>query len=127
MVYMTHLKFTFCYFSQHKSWIWVGALLSLYQINSHSQVSPPGPKGHPILKCNILVVYVTVGLISFFLYLFGRLKKLTRLSFFGYITFCGRVPWLYQYWPGGFMLFVVLCPGTPKGSTGSGSGFKASQ
>ena len=25
------------------------------------------------------------------------------------------------------MLFVVLCPGTPKGSTGSGSGFKASQ
>ena len=22
----------------------------------------------------------------------------------------GRVPWLYQYWPGGFMLFVVLCP-----------------
>ena len=40
---------------------------------------------------------------------------------------CGRVPWLYQYWPGGFMLFVVLCPGTSKGSTGSGSGFKASQ
>ena len=25
------------------------------------------------------------------------------------------------------MLFVVLFPGTPKGSTGSGSGFKASQ
>ena len=25
------------------------------------------------------------------------------------------------------MLFGVLCPGTPKGSTGSGSGFKASQ
>ena len=41
--------------------------------------------------------------------------------------FCGRVPWLYQYWPGGFMLFVVLCSGTPEGSTGSGSGFKASQ
>ena len=44
-----------------------------------------------------------------------------------YFYFCGRVPWLYQYWPGGFMLFVVLCPGTPEGSTGSGSGFKASQ
>ena len=29
--------------------------------------------------------------------------------------------------PGWFMLFVVLCPGTPEGSTGSGSGFKASQ
>ena len=41
--------------------------------------------------------------------------------------FCGRVPWLYQYWPGGFMLFVVLCPGTLEGSAGSGSGFKASQ
>ena len=40
---------------------------------------------------------------------------------------CGRVPWLYQYWPGGFMLFVVLCPGTSEGSTGSGSGLKASQ
>ena len=25
------------------------------------------------------------------------------------------------------MLFVVLCPGTPEGSTGTGSGFKASQ
>ena len=36
---------------------------------------------------------------------------------------CGRVPWLYQYWPGGFMIFVVLCPGTHKGSTGSGSGY----
>ena len=32
-----------------------------------------------------------------------------------------------QYWPGGFMIFVVLCPGAPEGSTGSGSGFKASQ
>ena len=45
----------------------------------------------------------------------------------GQIIVCGRVPWLYQYWPGGFMLFVVLCPGTPEGSTSSGSGFKASQ
>ena len=25
------------------------------------------------------------------------------------------------------MVFVVLCPGTPEGSTDSGSGFKASQ
>ena len=42
--------------------------------------------------------------------------------------FCGRVPyWLYQYWPDEFMLCVVLCPGTPEGSTGSGSGLKASQ
>ena len=55
-----------------------------------------------------------------------------------YITLCmpciiahskevSRVPWLYQYAPGGFMLFVVLCPGTPEGSTGTGSGFKSSQ
>ena len=41
-----------------------------------------------------------------------------------FFCFCGRVPWLYKYWLGGFMLFVVLCPGTPEGSTGSGSGFK---
>ena len=42
---------------------------------------------------------------------------------------CGRVTWLYQYWPRGFMVFVVLCPGTPEGSTGSCSDFtcKASQ
>ena len=26
-----------------------------------------------------------------------------------------------------FFFFVVLCPGTPEGSTDSGSGFKASQ
>ena len=40
------------------------------------------------------------------------------------VKLLSRVPWLYQYWPGGFM---VLCPGTPEGSAGSGSGFKASQ
>ena len=27
---------------------------------------PRGPKGHPVLKCNILVAYVTAGLISYF-------------------------------------------------------------
>ena len=32
-----------------------------------------------------------------------------------------------QYWPGGFMGLWFLCPGTPEGSTGSCSGFKASQ
>ena len=43
---------------------------------------------------------------------------------------------LYYLWPcslavpvlaGWVYDFVVLCPGTPEGSTGSGSGFKASQ
>ena len=53
----------------------------------------------------------------------NSVKLLLALS----IVFCGRVLWLNQYWPGGFMVFVVLCPGTPEGSTGSGSGFKASQ
>ena len=52
-------------------------------------------------------------------------NKQTKIkSYWKYIV-CGRVSWLY--WLGGFMLFVVLCPGTPEGSTGSGSGFKASQ
>ena len=35
-----------------------------------------------------------------------------------------------QYWPGGLMVLLGgggVCPGTPEGSTGSGSGFKASQ
>ena len=50
-----------------------------------------------------------------------------RWQYFKRINFCDCVSWLYQYWPGRFMLFVVLCPGTPEGSTGSGSGFKASQ
>ena len=27
---------------------------------------------------------------------------------------------MYQYWPGGFIVFVGLCPGTPAGTTGSG-------
>ena len=52
---------------------------------------------------------------------------LEGFSSFCWICFCGRVPWLNQYWPGDFLVFVVLCPGTPEGSTGSGSGFKASQ
>ena len=30
------------------------------------------------------------------------------ILFHNFFYFCGRVPWLYQYWPGGFMLFVVL-------------------
>ena len=30
-------------------------------------------------------------------------------------------------WVGLCFFFVVLCPGTPEGSTGNGSGFKASQ
>ena len=57
----------------------------------------------------------------------GSAQKMHFQHNFLLMHFCGRVPWLYQYWPGGFMLFVVLCPGTPEGSTGSGSGFKASQ
>ena len=50
-----------------------------------------------------------------------------NIAFNSDLCFCGRVPWLNQYWPGDFLVFVVLCPGTPEGSTGSGSGFKASQ
>ena len=37
------------------------------------------------------------------------------------------VAWFHgynQYWLCEFMVFVVLCSGAPKGSTGSGSGFK---
>ena len=45
------------------------------------------------------------------------------------MCFCDRVHWLNQYWPGGlcFLWVYPLCPGTPEGSIGSGSGFKASQ
>ena len=32
-----------------------------------------------------------------------------------------------QYWPGGFLVLCFLCPGATEDSTGSGSGFKASQ
>ena len=41
----------------------------------------------------------------------------------------GHVPWLYQYWPGGSMLLCGSMSSNSKtsGSTGSGSGFKASQ
>ena len=54
------------------------------------------------------------------------LQDIGLSTFYAFVV-CGRIPWLYQYWPGGFMLFVVFCPGIPEGSTGSGSGFKASQ
>ena len=47
-----------------------------------------------------------------------------RLEFDNIMFIVLAVP---QYWPGGFMLFVVRCPGSPEGSAGSGSGFKASQ
>ena len=42
---------------------------------------------------------------------------------------CGRAPNGYNnlYWPGGFVVLWFLCPETPESSTGSGSGFKASQ
>ena len=59
-----------------------------------------------------------------------RTHEKTLVGYFEFpkiLVVCGRVPWLYQYWPGGFILFVVLCPGTPEGTTGSGSGLKESQ
>ena len=34
--------------------------------------------------------------------------------------FCGS----YQYWAGWVYCYVVICPGAPEGSTGSGSGLK---
>ena len=32
-----------------------------------------------------------------------------------------------QYWLGGFMVLLCLCPGAPTGAAGSGSGFNAFQ
>ena len=43
------------------------------------------------------------------------------------IVVCGHVHWVHQYWPGGFILIVVLCQGTSEGSASSGSCFKESQ
>ena len=74
-----------------------------------------------------LDVMVSVWLLYFILSVNSTPKDGLCFTLFILYCFCGRVPWLYKYWPGGFMLFVVLCPGTPEGSTGSGSGFKASQ
>ena len=46
----------------------------------------------------------------------------------GYILLLWAVFLGYNhYWPDEFMVFVVLCPGASESSTGSGSGFKASQ
>ena len=55
------------------------------------------------------------------------MRKQKKLTYLREMFVCGRAPWLYQYRPVGFVLFVVLCPGTLEGSTDSGSGFKASQ
>ena len=88
------------------------------------------------------VVFLCINIIKARAVLTNLIKVITQLAYTrrslsarqqiafywrAHTCFCGHVPWLYQYWPGGFMFFVVLCPGTPKGSTGSGSGFKASQ
>ena len=62
--------------------------------------------------------------------------EISYLIFFEDWERCHNFFILFFLWPcslavpvlaGGFMLFVVLCPGTPEGSTGSCSGFKASQ
>ena len=53
---------------------------------------------------------------------YNNVRSRSRISGKGVHVVCGRVPWQYQYWPGGF-----LCSGAPEGSTSSGSGFKASQ
>ena len=36
----------------------------------------------------------------------------------------GRGPWLYQFWPGGFMVLWLYVQENPKGSTGIGCGLK---
>ena len=55
--------------------------------------------------------------------LFCADSRHTLFYFFFVAVFLGY----NQYWPGDFLVLYFLCPGTPKGSTGSDSGFKASQ
>ena len=56
-----------------------------------------------------------------------RMVTITVCEHSARIVMLNKCLWLCSYWPGGFMFFVVLCPEAPEGSTGSGSGFKASQ
>ena len=44
-----------------------------------------------------------------------------------FYIFCGRIPWQLPVLVGWVYGAVVLCPGAPQGSTGSGSDSKASQ
>ena len=48
----------------------------------------------------------------------GKVILLFVAVFLGFNEYTGQM---------GLCFFVVLCPGAPKGSTGSGFGFKASQ
>ena len=68
-------------------------------------------KAEPKKNAPIVLLYDQLSLFLVLIY-----KKMFVAVFLGY----------NQYWPGGFMFFVVLCPGAPEGSTSSGSGFKAS-
>ena len=66
-------------------------------------------------------------LLLFFFFLGGGGGGVEHVLSTLYIFFVAVFLRYNQYWPVGFMVFLVLCPGTPGGSTGSSSGFKASQ
>ena len=63
------------------------------------------------------MIYDTVSLFLVIFKIFSYLLKKFVTVFLDY----------NQCLPGGIMVFVVLCPGAPEGSTSSGYGFKVSQ
>ena len=120
-------KKTFCGFSMGRNQYWAGRVYDLYvyymtgtpegSIESAFMEKPgiepatPGLQGIALIHCTTLIHYTT------------GVQLAVVLKILLFVVF---VPWLYQYWPDGFMVFGVLCPGTPEGSTGSSSGFIAS-
>ena len=43
-----------------------------------------------------------------------QLKVLANYGLDIVLFFCGRVPWLYQYWPGGFIFVLFYVQELPK-------------
>ena len=61
-----------------------------------------------ILKPEITVKYIAVFIIFFNSGISLKSEVSTELFYLYLHYVCGHVPWLYQFWLGGFMLFVVL-------------------
>ena len=81
------------------------------------------PARWPILLTHIKVNFILEGSDLWFLGIYGGKDCLEQHISLFVAVFLGCT----STGPVGLMVFVVLCPGTPEGSTGSGSGFKASQ
>ena len=78
-----------------------GPRLRLIRQTGRSQESNPGP-GLTYATGDVILLFVVMFL-GYNQYWRGGFMFFVALCTADVILVCGRVPWLYQYWPGGFM------------------------